>query len=62
MVGCYLAPHDTSTLENIVAAIGYRTRGAEILINGDFNNDLESTEGEKRDKAIAEAIRLGITG
>ena len=62
MVGCYLAPHDTSTLENIVAAIGYRTRGAEILINGDFNNDLDTGTQSVRDKAIAEAIRLGITG
>ena len=41
----YLPVRDTSTLERIATAISHRPRGAELLITGDFNTDLEFPDG-----------------
>ena len=40
VVGCFLTPHDDSTLENVIAEISQRNRGVEILVTGYFNTDL----------------------
>ena len=52
MVGCYLAPHATYTLERVIAAINHRNRVTEILLKGNFNVDLESPDRNKHNKAI----------
>ena len=53
VVGCYLVPQNASTLEIVVVAIGHRLRGAEILVAGDFNTNLESMDSKKSNKVIA---------
>ena len=37
IVGCYLAPDDSLTIESVVAALKECPRGAELLMVGDFN-------------------------
>ena len=56
VVGCEITTRDASTLDRIVAETGHRYRGTEILVAGDFNTDLESPYGNKRDKAISAAM------
>ena len=34
IVGCYLAPDDTSTVERVVAALDERPKGADLLVAG----------------------------
>ena len=37
IVGCYLAPNNTSTIERVVEALRARPKGAELLVVGDLN-------------------------
>ena len=60
MVGYYIAPHDASTLESAVAAIGHMYRGAYTLVSRDFNTDLELMDSKKCDQAIAAAMETEI--
>ena len=48
IVGCYLAPDDTSMIESVVAALKEWPRGAELLVAGDFNMKLLEPEGDQR--------------
>ena len=48
IVGCYLAPDDTWTIESVVAALKELPRGAELLVVGDFNAKLAEPEGDRR--------------
>ena len=36
----YLAPHDISTVDSVVAALKERPWGAKLLVAGDFNMKL----------------------
>ena len=45
IVGCYLAPKNSLTIEYVVAAIGKRPQGAALLVVGDFNTNLAAPEG-----------------
>ena len=56
IVGCYLAPDDTLTIENDVAALKELPRGAELLVAGDFNVKLSELEGDRRREDIAAAL------
>ena len=40
IVGCYLAPNDTLTIERVVEALRDRPKGAELLVAGDLNTNL----------------------
>ena len=53
IVGCYLAPDDTSTIESIVAALKDQPRGAEMLVAGDLNVNLSEPEGDRRGEEIS---------
>ena len=53
IVGVYLAPDDTETMERVSEAIRSRPRRAELLVAGDFNADLATLEGDRREEAIA---------
>ena len=44
------------TIEDIVAAIGQQSCGAELLVVGNFNSDLEAPEGNTRDEEITADI------
>ena len=37
IVGCYIAPDDTSTIERVVETLRERPKGAELLVAGDLN-------------------------
>ena len=53
IVGVYIAPKDTTTMERVVEAIRRKPRGAELLVAGDFNVDIASPEGYRRAEDIA---------
>ena len=53
IVGVYLAPHSTKTIERVTKAIRSRPKRAELLVVGDFNADLGTPEGDRRAEAIA---------
>ena len=46
IVGCYLAPNDTLTIESVVAALKERPQGNELLVVEDFNVKLSEPEGD----------------
>ena len=56
IVGVYLAPEDTTTMERVSEAIQSKPRGAELLVVGDFNVDLASPEGDRREEYIATSL------
>ena len=55
-MGCYLDPDNTSTIENVVAALKDFTRDAEMLVAGDFNVNLAEQEGDQRGEDIVAAM------
>ena len=40
IVGVYLAPNNTATMERVIKAIRSQPRGEELLVAGDFNVNL----------------------
>ena len=56
MVGFYLVPYFTYTLGCIVAAIGRKPQGTELLVPGYFNADLLYPDGHVRNATISTAI------
>ena len=48
IVGCYLAPDDTSTIERVAEALRERPKGADLLVEGDLNIKLADPEGDRR--------------
>ena len=56
ILGCYLAPDDTSTIESVVAALKDRPRGSEQLVEGDSNINTKEPEGYRREEDISEAL------
>ena len=62
ILGCYLAPDNASTIEDVVAAIGKRPQGATLIVFGDFNSNLVEPEGHGYGKAIPEDVSTaGLT-
>ena len=56
IVGCYLAPDDTSTMERVVKVLRSRPRVAELLVAGDLNANLAAPEGDRRAEGIAATL------
>ena len=56
IVGYHLDPDDTSTIDDVVAAISQQLQGAALLVVGNFNTDLAAPEGMARDEEIAAAM------
>ena len=56
IIGCYLAPDDTSTIESVVAALKDRPKGTALVVTGDLNTELEEPENDRRGKEIAAAM------
>ena len=44
IIGCYLAPDNTSTIERVVAALKDRPKGTALVVSGDLNTALEDPE------------------
>ena len=53
IVGCYLAPDDTLTIERVVKALKELPKVAELLVVGDMNANLAEPEGDRREEDIA---------
>ena len=56
IIGCYLAPDDTLTIESVVAALKERPQGAALLVVGDLNTPLTEPENDQRGTDIAAAL------
>ena len=56
IVGAYIAPKDTETMERVVAAILKKPRGAELMVAGDFNADIAAPKGNRQAGNIATDI------
>ena len=56
IIGCYLAPDDTSTIERVVATIRDRPKGTALVVAGDLNTDLEDSDNDWRGTEIAVAM------
>ena len=56
VVVCYLVPHNASTLECVVTAIGQIPQGMELLVANDFNVDLSSLYMYARNETIMAVI------
>ena len=39
-VGCYITPNNATAIKDVVAAINRQTRWAELLVTGNFNEEL----------------------
>ena len=53
IVGAYVSPEDEEAMETVVAAIGMKPQGAELMVAGDFNADIMAPEGNRRAENIA---------
>ena len=53
VVGCYIAPRDAPTIEDVAAAIRDQPYGSELLVAGDLNANLADPEVILQGKAIA---------
>ena len=56
IVGCYLSPDNTSTIERVVEALMERPKGAELLVAGDLNINFAEPEGDWREEYIAATL------
>ena len=56
IVGCYTTPENASTIETVIVSIDQKTRRADLLVAGDFNDNLAAPEGKTRYKEIALAL------
>ena len=55
-MGVYIAPEYTDTMERVVEAIWRKPRGAEVMVAGDFNEDIAEPEGDQQAEDIATDI------
>ena len=53
IVGAYVAPEDEVTMETVIAAIGRKPPGADLMVAGDFNVDILAPEVNRRAENIA---------
>ena len=58
VMGFYLVPCDASTLERVVAAVGQRLKGVELLVVGNFNTYLEFLDRHDRDEVIVSEMAM----
>ena len=49
IVGCYLAPNGTSTIDSFAAALKECPQCDEVLVEGDLNVNLVEPEGDQRE-------------
>ena len=56
IVGVYIAPEDTETMDRVVAAIRKKPQGAELMVADDFNADIAEPKGNWLAENIATVI------
>ena len=60
IIGCYLAPDDTSTIESVIAALKERPRGTALVVAGDLNTTLDDPENDRRGTEIVAALTEAV--
>ena len=58
IIGCYLAPGDTLTIERVVAALRDRPKGTALVVAAGLNTYLEDSENDRRGTEIAAAMTV----
>ena len=58
IIGCYLAPDNTSKIESVVDALKERPQGTALLVAGDLNKTLTEPENNKRGTDIVAALTV----
>ena len=58
IVGAYIAPEYEEMMERVVAAIGRKPRGAEMMVACDFNADIKAPEENRLAENIATDIAV----
>ena len=56
IIGCYLAPDDTLTIESVVAALKERPWGTALLVTGELNTTLLDLENNGRGTEITASL------
>ena len=56
IIGCYLAPDNARTIEQVVTALGEQPQGTALIVGGDLNTDLGDMACNGRGAEIAAAI------
>ena len=56
IIGYYLAPDNSATIEDVFTAISQRPWGAMLLVVSDFSTNLAAPEGWEWDEGIATAM------
>ena len=59
-MGCYIAPNYALTIEDVIAAIRRRPRGAKLLVADGFNVDL--ADPERTTCAYETAVEIAAAG
>ena len=58
IVGCYLAPDDTSTIKRVVEVLRESPKGAELLVAGYLKINFADTEGDRREEDITTTFAI----
>ena len=56
IIGCYIAPDDTSTIERVVAVLMDRPKGTALVVAGNLNTNLEDAVNYQRGTEITAAM------
>ena len=59
IVGCYIAPNDTTTRYTVVTTLEEQPQGSKILVAVDFNTNILEPEGYRRRGGILETLAMG---
>ena len=60
IIGFYLAPDNTLTIESVVAALKYCPQGSELLVVGYLNAKLEEPEGYRREEETLAELTAAV--
>ena len=60
IVGAYVAPEDKVTMETVIAEIGQKPPGADLMVAGDFNVDILAPERRRAENIATDLATEGV--
>ena len=60
IVRAYIAPEDEGAMETVIAAIGRKPSGADLMVAGDFNVDILAPEGRRAENIATDLATAGV--
>ena len=60
IVGAYVAPEEKVTMETVIAAIGQKPPGADLMVAGDLNVDILAPEGRRAENIAMDLATAGV--